>query len=90
MPSKFGSIAEIIPIFEYLLRVLESRLQNYEDVEHYRHDEAPEDYLPINLWAAIFKARDYYNRLDLSLAYYTTTILYLRLKNYCDTIWEPT
>ena len=89
-PGRFGSIAEIIPVFDYLLGVLESRLQSYEDVEHHRHDEAPEDHLPVNLRAAIVKARDYYNRLDLSPAYYAATILHPRLKNYCDTVWEPT
>jgi hypothetical protein len=89
-PGRFGSIAEIIPVFDYLLGVLESRLQSYEDVEHHCHDEAPEDHLPINLRAAIVKARDYYNRLDLSPAYYAATILHPRLKNYCDTVWEPT
>ncbi|KAF2023001.1 hypothetical protein EK21DRAFT_20258, partial [Setomelanomma holmii] len=51
---------------------------------HHRHDEAPEHHLPINLQAAIVKARDYYNRLDLSPAYYAATILHPRLKNYCD------
>ena len=89
-PGRFGSIAEIILVFNYLLRVLESRLQSYEDVEYHRHDEAPEDHLPINLRAAIVKARGYYNRLDLSPAYYAATILHPRLKNYCNTVWEPT
>jgi hypothetical protein len=31
-PGRFGSIAEVIPVFEHLLEVLESRLQSYEDV----------------------------------------------------------
>jgi hypothetical protein len=84
-PGRFGSIAKIIPVFDYLLGVLESRLQSYEDVKHHRHDEAPEDHLPINLRAAIVKARDYYNRLNLSPAYYAATILHPQLKNYCDT-----
>ena len=48
-PDRFGSIAKIIPVFGYLHRVLESRLQSYEDVEHHRHNEAPEDHLLINL-----------------------------------------
>lgn len=85
--GNFGSIAEIIPVFEYLLGVLESRLQTYDDICHDAHDEAPEDHLAINLRAALIKAREYYNNYDLSPAYYTSTILHPRYKNYCDTAW---
>jgi hypothetical protein len=69
--------------------VLESRLQTYDDVCHDAHDEAPEDHLPINLRAAIVKARDYYSKLDDSPAYYAATILHPRYKRYCDLMWEP-
>jgi hypothetical protein len=87
--GRFGSIAEIILVFEHLLTVLESRLQGYENVAHDVHPEAPEDHLLINLRAAIVKARDYYNKFDLSLAYYAATILHPRYKTYCDIQWEP-
>jgi hypothetical protein len=83
--GRFGSIAEMIPVFEHLLTVLESRLQGYEDVAHDVHPEAPEDHLR----AAIVKARDYYNKFDLSPAYYAATILHPRYKTYCDTQGEP-
>jgi hypothetical protein len=89
LPGRFGSIAEVIPVFEHLLSVLESRLQTYDDVCHDAHDEAPEDHLPINLRAAIVKARDYYSKLDDSPAYYAATILHPRYKRYCDLMWEP-
>jgi hypothetical protein len=87
--GKYGSIAEIIPVFEYLLSVLESRLQSYKDVIHDAHEEAPEDHLAINLRAAIVKTREYYNKFDLSPAYYAAIILYPRYKYYCDVAWEP-
>ncbi|KAI0568606.1 hypothetical protein Alg130_12030, partial [Pyrenophora tritici-repentis] len=44
----FGAIAEVIPVFEYLLGVYEDRLQSYEDVIHDEHTESPEDHLAIN------------------------------------------
>jgi hypothetical protein len=53
-------------------------------VVHDVHDKAPKDYLAINLRAAILKARDYYNKLNNTPAYYAATILYPRYKNYCD------
>ncbi|KAG9387108.1 Dimer-Tnp-hAT domain containing protein, partial [Pyrenophora tritici-repentis] len=54
----FGAIAEVIPVFEYLLGVYEDRLQSYEDVIHDEHTESPEDHLAINLRAALVKARE--------------------------------
>ncbi|KAG9385550.1 Dimer-Tnp-hAT domain containing protein [Pyrenophora tritici-repentis] len=76
----FGAIAEVIPVFEYLLGVYEDRLQSYEDVIYDEHTESPEDHLAINLRAALVKAREYYNKLDLSPAYYAATILHPRYK----------
>jgi hypothetical protein len=87
-PRSFGAIAEIIPVFEYLLTILESRLQSYNDVVHNVHNEAPKDHLVINLRAANSKACDYYNKLDNTPAYYAATILHPQYKNYCDVAWE--
>jgi hypothetical protein len=53
-------------------------------VIHDAHEEAPKDHLAINLRAAIVKAREYYNKFDLSPAYYAATILHPRYKYYCD------
>jgi hypothetical protein len=51
---------------------------------HDAYLEAPKDYLAINLRAALVKACEYYNKLNLSPAYYAATILYPRYKFYCD------
>jgi hypothetical protein len=85
--GNFSAILEVIPVFEYLLVILELRLQTYENVAHNAHPEAPEDHLAINLRAAITKAREYYNKLDLSPAYCAATILHPRYKFYCDIAW---
>jgi hypothetical protein len=50
--GKYGTIYEIIPVFEYLLGALESRYRQYEHVNFDAHHEAPEDHLAINLKAA--------------------------------------
>jgi hypothetical protein len=84
----FGAITEVIPVFEYLLGVYEDRLQCYEDVIHDEHEESPEDHLTINLRAALLKARECYNKLDLSPAYYAATILHPRYKSYLDAAWS--
>jgi hypothetical protein len=83
----FGAVAEIILVFEHLLRVYEDRLQSYDDVIHDEHNESPKDHLAINLCATLLKAHDYYNKLDLSLAYYAATILHPRYKHYLDAVW---
>ncbi|KAG9387512.1 Dimer-Tnp-hAT domain containing protein [Pyrenophora tritici-repentis] len=83
----FGAIAEVILVFEYLLGVYEDRLQSYEDVIYDEHTESPEDHLAINLRAALVKAREYYNKLDLSPAYYAVIILHPRYKSYLDAAW---
>lgn len=85
--GSFGSIAEIIPVFEVLLSKFEEKLQNYDAVDHCQHNEAPEDHLAINLRAALVKARSYYSKLDHSPAYYTATILHPRYKSFCDSVW---
>jgi hypothetical protein len=74
-------------VFKYLLRVYKNCLQSYDDVIHDKHDELPKDYLAINLRAALLKAYNYYNKLDLSLAYYAATILYPCYKHYLDAVW---
>jgi hypothetical protein len=85
--SAFGAVAEIILVFKYLLRIYEDRLQSYKDVIHDKHEESPKDHLAINLRAALLKANKYYNKLDLSPAYYAATILYPRYKHYLDAAW---
>ena len=74
-------------MFEYLLGVYEDRPQSHEDVIHDEHEESPEDHLAINLHAALLKANKYYNKLNLSPAYYAATILHPRYKHYLDAAW---
>ena len=85
--GKFGCIAEVIPVFEYLLNYYEQRVQAYEAVNYNAHHEAPEDHLAINMRAAWAKASDYYAKLDLSPAYYAATILHPYYRSYCDQSW---
>lgn len=86
--GRYGSIADIIPVFEYILTYYEQRVKSYEAVDYNAHDEAPEDHLAINLKAAWAKASEYYSKLDLSPAYYAATILHPYYKPYCDTSWS--
>jgi hypothetical protein len=85
---RFGAIAEIIPVFEYILSYYEQRIKAYEAVDYNAHDEAPEDHLAVNLRAAWAKANEYYTKLDDSPAYYAATILHPYYKTYCDTVWS--
>ena len=57
-------------------------------MDYNAHDEAPEDYLAINLRAAWAKISEYYAKLDNSPAYYAAIILYPYYKTYCDTVWS--
>jgi hypothetical protein len=84
--SGFRAVTEIILVFEYLLTAYEDRLQQYESVIYDEHDESPEDYIVINLCTALLKLNKYYNKLDLSPAYYAATILHPRYKHYLDAV----
>ncbi|KAG9379573.1 Dimer-Tnp-hAT domain containing protein [Pyrenophora tritici-repentis] len=53
---------------------------NYHIQKIETEDAVTEDHLAINLRAALVKAREYYNKLDLSPAYYAATILHPRYK----------
>jgi hypothetical protein len=66
---RFSAIAEIILVFECILLYYEQRVKAYEAVDYNAHNEAPEDYLAINLRAAWAKISEYYTKLDDSLAY---------------------
>jgi hypothetical protein len=80
----FRAVAEIILVFKYLVTVYEDRLQSYESVIHDEHAKSPKDHLAINLRAALLKAHKYYNKLNLSPAYYAATILHPRYKHFLD------
>ncbi|KAI1507660.1 hypothetical protein Ptr86124_013377 [Pyrenophora tritici-repentis] len=48
----FGSIAEVIPVFKYLLSYYKQRVNSYAAVDYNAHPKAPEDHLATNLRAA--------------------------------------
>jgi hypothetical protein len=73
-------------VFEYLLGVYEDHLQSYDNAIHNEHNESPEDHLAINLRTALLKAHNYYNKLNLSPAYYSATILHPHYKHYLDAV----
>ena len=50
--GKFGSIAKIILVFKYILNYYEQRVELYNAVNYNSYNEAPKDYLAINLRAA--------------------------------------
>jgi hypothetical protein len=77
--GRFGAIAEITPVFEYILSYYEQCVKAYQAVDYNAHDEAPEDHLSlaINLRAAWAKISEYYAKLDDLRAYYAATILHL-------------
>jgi hypothetical protein len=85
--GRFGCIAEIIPVFEYIVSYYEQRILAYEAIEYNAHNEAPKDHLAINMRAAWAKASEYYAKLDLLLAYYAATILHPYYQLYCDKSW---
>jgi len=85
--GRFGCVAEVIPVFKYILIYYEQRVLAYEAVKYNAHDEGPEDHLAINMGAAWAKASDYYAKLDLSPAYYAATILHPYYRSYCDKSW---
>jgi hypothetical protein len=85
--GRYSTIAKVIPVFEYILTYYEQHIKAYKSVDYNAHREAPEDHLPINLCAAWAKASNYYNKLDLSPAYYAATLLHPRYKTYCELAW---
>ena len=79
--GRFGAIYEVIPTFEQLIAAFEERLLLYTEVD-FKQDKTLEDYIAINLRAALAKLKQYYTRLSNSPAYYAVIILYLRYYNY--------
>jgi hypothetical protein len=84
----FGSIAEVIPVFEYLLSYYEQRVNSYAAVNYNAHPKEPKGQLATNLRAAWAKANKHYSKLDDSPAYYAATILHPYYKHYLDKVWS--
>jgi hypothetical protein len=85
--GRFGAIAEVIPVFDYILMYYKQRIKGYKAVNYNAHNKVPEDHLAINLHVAWAKANDYYSKLDLSPVYYAAKILHLYYKTYCEVAW---
>jgi hypothetical protein len=47
--GRYGAIAEIVPVFDYILTYYEQRVQTYEAVDYNSHEEASEYHLAINI-----------------------------------------
>jgi hypothetical protein len=58
--GRFGAVAEIILVFDYILNFYEQRVATYNAVNYNAAEDAPEDHLAINLRAAWAKANNYY------------------------------
>jgi hypothetical protein len=84
----FGSISEVIPVFEYLLLYYKQRVNSYAAVDYNAHPEAPKAHLATNLHAAWAKADGYYSKLDDLPADYAATILYPYYMHYRDKVWS--
>jgi hypothetical protein len=50
--SCYGAIVKVILVFKYILTYYKQRVKTYESVNYNAHNEAPKDYLLINLCAA--------------------------------------
>jgi hypothetical protein len=85
--KQFGSLAEVIPIFETILSSYMERVESYSGVS-YDKPGTPEDHIAINLRAAWVKANEYLVKLDDSPTYYAATSLHLTYKNYCGNAWR--
>jgi hypothetical protein len=85
--KRFGSLAEVIPVFETILFSYEERVESYSGV-NYDEPGAPENHFAINLCAAWAKAKHYFVKLNDSPAYYAATSLHPAYKRYCDNAWR--
>ena len=81
--KRFGSLAEVIPVFESILSSYEEHIELYSGVD-YNRPGAPEDHIAIYLRVAWAKAKYYFVKLDDSPAYYAATSLHPAYKHYCD------
>ena len=88
--GKYGAIQEVIPTFNWLLRVFKEKKDRVAKAitEDYLNQEAIEDYFIINLNAAWVKLNDYYLKLDDTPVYYAAVLLYPYFKRFCQNAWK--
>jgi len=83
--GKHGVIWEVIPMFNWLLRVFKEKKDCVTKAitEDYLNQEAIEDHFIINLNAAWVKLNDYYLKLNNTPVYYAAVLLYPYFKRFC-------
>ena len=82
--SKHGVIQEVIPTFNWLLKVFKEK-KNYVSkaiIEDYPNQEAIKNYFIININVAQVKLNDYYLKLNNTLVYYAAVLLYSYFKRF--------
>ena len=50
--GRYGAIAEVILVFNYILTYYKQRIKAYESIKYNAYNKVPKDYLSINLRAA--------------------------------------
>jgi hypothetical protein len=88
--GKHGAIWEVIPTFDWLLKVFEEKKDCVTEatMEDYPNQEAMEDLFMININAAWAKLNEYYLKLDDTPVYYTAVLLHPHFKQYCQNAWK--
>ena len=88
--SKHGAIQEVIPTFNWLLKVFKEKKDRVTKAitEDYPNQEAIEDYFIINLNVAQAKLNNYYLKLNNTLVYYAAVLLYPYFKRFCQNAWK--
>ena len=86
--DKYSVIQEVIPIFNWLLRVFKEKKDRVTKVimEDYLNQEAIEDHFMINLNTAWAKLNDYYLKLNDTLVYYIAVLLHPYFKRFCQNV----
>ena len=88
--GKHGAIWEVIPTFDWLLRVFKEKKDRVAEaiIEDYPNQEAMEDHFMINMNAAWAKLNDYYLKLDDTPVYYAAVLLHPHFKRFCQNAWK--
>jgi len=71
----------VLPTFNYLVKRLNGIILRLKQVD-FTDEDAPKNYLLINLRLTYLKVAQYYKRFKETLAYYVTACLHLAYKNY--------
>jgi len=88
--GRHSAIWEVIPTFDWLLKVFEERKDRLTEatLEDYPTQEAMEDHAKININLGWKKLSAYFKKLDKTPAYYTAVLLHPHLKRFCYNAWR--